>query len=62
MAQSLSLKYVHCSLRISVLSLFATISAGVVPRGGPEKSLRTSSIVQIIFFFPFGPLSSARVF
>ena len=27
------------------------LSAGVVPCGGPKKSPRTSSIVQIIFFF-----------
>ena len=26
-------------------------AAGVVPCGGPKKSPRTSSIVQIIFFF-----------
>ena len=31
--------------------LFAIIAAGVVPCGGPKKSPRTSSIVQIIFSF-----------
>ena len=31
--------------------LFAITAAGVVPWGGPKKSLRTSSIVQIIFLF-----------
>ena len=30
--------------------LFAITAAGVVPCGGPKKSPRTSSIVQIIFF------------
>ena len=36
---------------ISVLFLFAITAAGVVPCGGPKKSSRTSSIVQIIFSF-----------
>ena len=40
--------------------LFAITAAGVVPCGGPKKSPRTSSIVQVIF--PFGPLRSARIF
>ena len=31
--------------------LFAITAADVVPRGGPKKYPRTSSIVQIIFFF-----------
>ena len=31
--------------------LFAITVAGVVPCGGPKKSPRTSSIVQIIFSF-----------
>ena len=31
--------------------LFAIIAAGVVTFGGPKKSPRTISIVQIIFFF-----------
>ena len=34
--------------------VFAITAAGVVPRGGPRKSARTPSIVQIIFSFrPF---------
>ena len=33
------------------LFLFAITAAGVVPCGGPKKSPRTSSIVQIIFSF-----------
>ena len=32
------------------LSLFAITAAGVVPCGGPKKSPRTSSLVQIIIF------------
>ena len=39
------------ALLISVLFLFAISAAGVVPCGGPKKSPRTSSIVQIIFSF-----------
>ena len=35
----------------SVLILFAITAAGVVPCGGPKKSPRTSSIVQVIFSF-----------
>ena len=31
--------------------LFAITAAGVVPCGGPKKSPRTSSVVQIIFLF-----------
>ena len=31
--------------------LFAFTAAGVVPGGGPKKSPRTSSMVQIIFYF-----------
>ena len=31
--------------------LFAITAAGVVPCGGPKKSPRTSSIVQIVFLF-----------
>ena len=41
----------HCSKRISVLFLFAINVVGVMPCGGPQKSPRTSSIVQIIFSF-----------
>ena len=51
----------HLSLNVFTASkgsnnyiLFAITAAGVVPCGGPKKSPRTSSIVQIIFFFwPF---------
>ena len=39
------------ALKGYVLFLFAITAAGVVPCGGPKKSPRTSSIVQIIFFF-----------
>ena len=34
-----------------VIEVFNSTSTGVVPCGGPKKSPRTSSIVQIIFFF-----------
>ena len=40
--------------------LFAITAAGVVPCGGPKKSPRTSSIVQIIFYL--GPLRSVNLF
>ena len=40
--------------------LFAITAAGVVPCGGPKKSPRTSSIVQIIFYL--GPLRSVKIF
>ena len=48
----------HLSLNVFIASegsnnyiLFAITAAGVVPCSGPKKSPRTSSIVQIIFFF-----------
>ena len=41
---------VHCS-KGSVLFSFAITAAGVVQCGGPKRSPRTSSIVQIIFSF-----------
>ena len=41
---------VSYKLRKTVFILFAITAAGVVPCGGPKKSPRTSSIVQIIFF------------
>ena len=48
----------HLSLNVFTASkgsnnyiLFAITAAGVVPCGGPKKSPRTSSIVQIIFLF-----------
>ena len=34
--------------------------AGVLPCGGPKKSPRKSSIMQIIFSFCFGPLRFQR--
>ena len=34
-----------------ILILFAITAAGVVPCGGTKNSPRTSSIVQIIFYF-----------
>ena len=41
-------------LTVSKNALFPITAAGVVPCGGPKKSPRTSSIVQIIFsFWPF---------
>ena len=41
--------------------LFAIVTAaGVVPCGGRKKSPRTSSIVQIMFYF--GPLGSVGIF
>ena len=36
---------------ISFLVSFAITAAGGVPCGGPKKSPRTSSIVQVIFSF-----------
>ena len=35
----------------ALLFLFVITAAGVVPCGGPKKSPRTSSIVQVIFSF-----------
>ena len=51
MAHPLSHQYVHCSLRISILFLFAITAADVVPYGGLKKCPRTSAIVRIIFSF-----------
>ena len=49
---------VHPVFRINMLTalkkisiLFAITAVGVVPCGGPKKSPRTSTIVQIIFSF-----------
>ena len=57
----------HLSLNVFTASkgsnnyiLFAITAAGVVPCGGPKKSPRTSSIVQIIF--SFDPLRSVKIF
>ena len=41
--------------------LLAITAAGVVPSGGPKRSPRTSSIVQIMFF-SFDPLRSVKIF
>ena len=50
----------YCFQSIKPLFLFAITAAGVVPCGGPKKSPRTSSIVQIIFYL--GPLRSVKIF
>ena len=54
------LHFVVCikEMLLPVLVLFAITAAGVVPCGGPKRSPRTSSKMQIIF--PFGPLRSVR--
>ena len=39
------------ALKNLIYILFAITAAGVVPCGGPKKSSRISSIVQIIFSF-----------
>ena len=51
MAHLLSLNVFTASKESNNYILFAITAAGVVPCGGPKKSPRTSSIVQIIFFF-----------
>ena len=51
MAHILSLNVFTASKGSNNYILFAITAAGVVPCGGPKKSPRTSSIVQIIFFF-----------
>ena len=56
----LSLNTFNASKGSNLYILFAITAAGVVPCGGPKKSPRTSSIVQIIFFF--GPLRSIKLF
>ena len=48
---NLSLKFFTASKGSNNYILFAITAAGVVPCRGPKKSPRTSSIVQIIFFF-----------
>ena len=47
----LPLNVLTASKGSSLYILFAITAAGVVPCGGPKKSPRTSSIVQIIFLF-----------
>ena len=44
---------------LNLYILFAITAAGVVPCGGPTKSPRTSSIVQIKF--SFGPLRLVKI-
>ena len=51
MAHLLSLNVFTASKGSNNYILFAITAAGVVPCGGPKKSSRTSSIVQIIFSF-----------
>ena len=51
MAHLLSLNVFTASKGSNNYILFAITAAGVVQCGGPKKSPRTSSIVQIIFFF-----------
>ena len=51
MAHFFSLNIITASKGSNNYILFAIPAAGVVPCGGPKKSPRTSSIVQIIFFF-----------
>ena len=43
--------YMNAVVYITTVTLFAITAAGIVPCGGPKKSSRTSSIVQIIFLF-----------
>ena len=51
----------HSAAKGSNLSiLFVITAAGIVPCGGPKKTPRTSSIVQIIFYL--GPLRSVKIF
>ena len=51
MAHLLSLNVFAASNGSNSYILFAITADVVVPCGGPKKSPRTSSIVQIIFFF-----------
>ena len=51
MAHRLSLNVFTASKGSNNYILFAITAAGDVPCGGPKKTPRTSSIVQIIFFF-----------
>ena len=43
--------FARCAELSNAYILFAITAAGVVPCGGPKKSPRTSSIVQILFLF-----------
>ena len=51
MSHLLSLNVFTASKGSNNYILFAITADGVVPCGGPKKSPRTSSIVQITFFF-----------
>ena len=51
MAYLLSLNVFTASKGSNNYILFPITAAGVVPCGGPKKSPRTSSIVQVILFF-----------
>ena len=51
MAHLFPLNVFTASTGYSNYILFAITAVGVVPCGGPKKSPRTSSIVQIIFLF-----------
>ena len=51
MAHALSLSVFIAFKGANFYILFAITKAGVVPCGGPKKSHRTSSIVQILFYF-----------
>ena len=41
---------IHVVFAMLYMLIWAITAAGVVPCGGPKKSPRTSSIVQIILF------------
>ena len=53
----LPLNVFAASERSNLYILFAITAPGVVSCGGPKKSPRTSSIVQIIFLFRFFEIS-----
>ena len=55
----LPLNVFTASKESNLFILFSITAAGVVPCGGPKKSLRTSSIVHIIVYL--GPLRSAKI-
>ena len=53
MAHALLCVFSLLSKELTFIFLFAITVAGVVPCGGPKKTSRTSSIVQIIFYVWF---------
>ena len=57
MAHALSLSVFIAFKGVNSYILFAIATAGVVPCGGPKKSPRTSSIVQINFYCASGEIS-----